>query len=130
MHGHPRWRGARSLCKYKAVRTIILSIVISAATLSAGCTTTLRPSPIHPEATPTAPLPKPTPGIAQTLPGERATSEGQARSSRKRVEGKEDPVTLIAVDHSSCTVTAEKFKDTRIGDTVSCDWSGGVVRRP
>ena len=71
-----------------------------------------------------------TPGIAQTLPGERATSEGQARSSRKRVEGKEDPVTLIAVDHSSCTVTAEKFKDTKIGDTVACDWSPGVVRRP
>ena len=98
--------------------------------LATACTTTLRPAPLHPEASPAAPLPKPTPGIAQTLPGERATSEGQARSSRKRVEGKEDPVILIAVDHSSCTVTAEKFKDTRIGDTVACDWSPGVVRRP
>ena len=112
------------------MRLIHLSTMILAATLSAACTTTLRPTPIRPDASPSAPLPKPTPGIAQTLPGERATSEGQAHSSRKRVEGKEDPVTLIAVDHSSCTVTAEKFKDTKIGDTVSCDWSPGVVRRP
>jgi hypothetical protein len=98
--------------------------------LTTGCTTTLHSLPLHPEASPAAPLPKPTPGITQTLPGERATSEGQAHSSRKRVEGKEEPVTLIAVDHSSCTVTTEKFKDTKIGDTVSCDWSAGVVRRP
>jgi hypothetical protein len=84
---------------------------------------------VHPDASPTAPLPKPTPGIAQTLPGERATSAGQAHSSRKRVDGKEEPATLIAVDHSSCTVAAQKFKDTKIGDTVSCDWSAGD-RRP
>jgi len=95
----------------------------------AGCTTSLRSVPVHPSAAPTAPLPKPTPGIAQTLPGERATSAGQAHSSRKKVDGKEDPATLIAVDHSTCTVTADKFKDTRIGDTVSCDWSP-VERRP
>lgn len=112
------------------MRAIHLSIATTVLALTAACTTTLRPAPLHPEASPAAPLPKPTPGIAQTLPGERATSEGQAHSSRKRVEGKEDPVTLIAVDHSSCVVTAEKFRDTRVGDTVSCDWSAGVVRRP
>lgn len=111
----------------RAVRISAMPICITIAT---ACTTTLRPAPIHPDSSPAAPLPKPTPGIAQTLPGERATSEGQARSSRKRVEGKEDPVTLIAVDHSSCTVSPDKFKDTRIGDTVACDWSQGVVRRP
>lgn len=112
------------------MRAVRISAVVGIVAVAASCTTTLRPAPLHPDSSPAAPLPKPTPGIAQTLPGERATSEGQARSTRKRVEGKEDPVTLIAVDHSSCTVTAEKFKDTKIGDTVACDWSAGVVRRP
>jgi hypothetical protein len=112
------------------MRAIRLTSFAAVLALATACTTTLHPMPLHPDASPAAPLPKPTPGIAQTLPGERATSEGQAHSSRKRVEGKEEPVTLIAVDHSSCTVTTDKFKDTKIGDTVSCDWSAGVVRRP
>ena len=112
------------------MRAISLSTLTAVLALTAACSTTLRPAPLHPEASPAAPLPKPTPGITQTLPGERATTEGQAHSSRKRVEGKEEPVTLIAVDHSSCTVPTDKFKDTKICDTVSCDWSTGMVRRP
>jgi hypothetical protein len=44
---------------------------------------------------------------------------------RKRVKGKEEPATLVAVDKSSCAVTAGKFKDTKVGDTVICDWGAG-----
>ncbi|HMA23673.1 MAG TPA: hypothetical protein VKP00_06755 [Gemmatimonadaceae bacterium] len=45
--------------------------------------------------------------------------------SRKRVAGKQEPATLIADDRSRCTVTAERFRDTKVGDNVICDWRAG-----
>jgi hypothetical protein len=95
----------------------------------AGCTSSVKSIAGRPDALPGAPLPKPTRGVTESLPGEQATREGQSRASRKRVDGKDDPATLIAFDHSTCTVTTQKFKDTKVGDTVSCDWSPGD-RRP
>lgn len=47
----------------------------------------------------------------------------------KRVTGKEEPATLIAVDRSECTVTADRFRKTSVGDKVLCDWRVGD-RRP
>lgn len=45
--------------------------------------------------------------------------------SLKRVTGKEEPATLIAADRSQCTVTAERFRNTKIGDKALCDWRVG-----
>jgi hypothetical protein len=43
----------------------------------------------------------------------------------KIVDAKRPPATLIAVDRSVCLVTAERYRNTRIGDAVFCQWSGG-----
>lgn len=66
-------------------------------------------------------------GVMESLPGQRsaATPAAQVSASRKKVNGKEEPATLIAVDKSSCAVTADKFKDTKVGDMVICNWSAG-----
>jgi hypothetical protein len=66
-------------------------------------------------------------GVMESLPGQRqaTTPAAQVTASRKKVNGKEEPATLIAIDKSTCAVTADKFKDTRIGDMVICTWSAG-----
>ena len=68
-----------------------------------------------------------TPGPA-ALPapaGQPATATSNPNMSRKRVAGKQEPATLIADDRSRCTVTAERFRDTKVGDDVICDWRAG-----
>ena len=42
--------------------------------------------------------------------------------SRKRVNGKEDPTTLIALDRTRCTVNGDRFKAIKVGDDVTCGW--------
>ena len=72
-----------------------------------------------------------TPG-GSTLPtpaGQPATAKSTANMTLKRVTGKEEPATLIAVDRSECTVTADRFRKTSVGDKVLCDWRVGD-RRP
>ena len=49
--------------------------------------------------------------------------------SRKRVNGKEEPSTLIALDRTRCTVTDDRFKAIKIGDDVTCTW-GASDRAP
>jgi hypothetical protein len=68
-----------------------------------------------------------TPGAA-ALPapaGQPATATSSPNMSRKRVAAREEPATLIADDRSRCTVTAERFRDTKVGDNVICDWRAG-----
>lgn len=43
--------------------------------------------------------------------------------SRKKVNGKEEPATLIALDRTRCTVTEARFRDIKVGDDVICTWS-------
>ena len=63
------------------------------------------------------PLPAPT---ASGVPAATATVAG---ASRKRVDGKESPATLVAVDRSRCTVPADRFRDIQVGDDVVCAWT-------
>ena len=65
---------------------------------------------------------------AGTLPSvgsQSPTGRTTATASRKRVAEKEEPATLIANDRTRCTVTANRFKDTHIGDDAICDWRTG-----
>lgn len=61
------------------------------------------------------------PSVGTQTPSGRTT----AVASRKRVAEKEEPATLIANDKTRCTVTADRFKDTHVGDDVICDWRAG-----
>ena len=49
--------------------------------------------------------------------------------SRKRVNGKEEPSTLVALDRTRCTVTDARFRAIKIGDDVTCTW-GASDRAP
>lgn len=60
-----------------------------------------------------------------TPAGQPTTATSNPNMSRKRVARKEEPATLIADDRSRCTVTAERFRDTKVGDNVICDWRAG-----
>jgi len=61
------------------------------------------------------------PSVGTQAPTGRTT----ATASRKRVAEKEEPATLIASDKTRCTVTPNRFKDTRVGDDAICDWRTG-----
>lgn len=67
----------------------------------------------------------PAPAALPVPAGQPATATSNPNMSRKRVAGKEEPATLIADDRSRCTVTAERFRDTKVGDNVICDWRAG-----
>lgn len=41
----------------------------------------------------------------------------------KKVSGKEDPNVLIAADRSRCTVSADKYREVAIGESVLCAWA-------
>jgi hypothetical protein len=60
------------------------------------------------------------------VPGQRASGSTEANVSRKRVDAKEEPSTLVAADRTRCTVTDERFRDTKVGDTAMCDWRAGT----
>ncbi len=42
--------------------------------------------------------------------------------SKKMVAVKNPPVSLIAADNTHCDTDEKKFKDTKVGDVVSCVW--------
>jgi hypothetical protein len=51
--------------------------------------------------------------------------------TRKIVQGKEEPATLVAADGSRCTTTPSRFREIAIGEHAWCVWrepSGGVNR--
>lgn len=60
-----------------------------------------------------------------TPAGQPVTAKSTANMARKRITGKEEPATLIAADHSQCTVTSERFRNTKVGDKALCDWRVG-----
>jgi hypothetical protein len=45
----------------------------------------------------------------------------------KPVSSKEAPASLIAADESRCLVSEKKFRDTEIGTSTWCFWSGDVA---
>jgi hypothetical protein len=55
------------------------------------------------------------------LPQGMAAPRGDWAS--RKVNGKEEPNRLIAADRSSCTVSADKFREVSIGESVFCAWS-------
>ena len=79
----------------------------------------------------TGPMGVPSPGELQpagSLPSVGAqspTGRTTATASRKRVAEKEEPATLVATDKTRCAVTADRFKDTHVGDDAICDWRTG-----
>lgn len=42
--------------------------------------------------------------------------------AKKTVASKNPPVTLVAADATHCDTDEKKFKDTKVGDVVSCVW--------
>jgi hypothetical protein len=60
-----------------------------------------------------------------TPAGQPATASSTPNMSLKRVTGKAEPATLVAVDRTTCTVTPQRFRDTKIGDKALCDWRAG-----
>ena len=69
------------------------------------------------------------PGAALPTGGGGSTPSVSSGVSRKRVNGKEEPATLIALDRTRCTVTDTRFRDIKIGDDVICSW-GASDRSP
>lgn len=59
------------------------------------------------------------------VPGQRAAGSTEANVSRKRVDSKEEPATLVAADRTRCAVTEQRFRDTKVGDNATCDWRTG-----
>jgi hypothetical protein len=43
----------------------------------------------------------------------------------KRVVTKTPPSTLVAEDGTVCRVSTDRYKDTKVGRSVSCDWQLG-----
>jgi hypothetical protein len=41
----------------------------------------------------------------------------------KKVSGKEDPNVLIAADRTRCTVSADKYREVALGESVLCAWA-------
>jgi hypothetical protein len=102
---------------------IIGFALVTAVTLSA-CTQLGRRTGTGPRGLP-APSEVQSPGSLPSVGTQSPTGRTTAVASRKRVAEKEEPATLIASDRTRCTVTANRFKDTQIGDDVVCDWRTG-----
>src|SRR5580765_1380719 len=106
----------------RAIRLPLFALMTAAAL--AACSQVGRP-------TGTGPLGLPSPSELQpvgSLPSVGAqspTERSAATASRKRVAEKEEPATLIASDKTRCAVTANRFKDTHVGDDAICDWRTG-----
>ena len=65
----------------------------------------------------------PNPATPPPRPGMTANSgSGVPEISQKPVDGKSAPATLIAKDGTRCTVSESKFRETSIGEKVSCAW--------
>ena len=100
-----------------------LCAIVTAVTLSA-CTQLGRRTGTGPQGLPSPSEVQP-PGSLPSVGSQSPTGRTPAVASRKRVAEKEEPATLIANDRTRCTVTADRFKDTHIGDDAICDWRSG-----
>jgi len=97
--------------------------LVTVVTLS-GCTQPGRRSGTGPQGLPAPSELQPAgslPPVGNQSPASRTT----VSATRKRVAEKEEPATLIANDKTRCTVTADRFKDTHVGDDAICDWRAG-----
>lgn len=94
-------------------------IVIAATTSLACARTSTGTGPSGPASDPRAGVP------GSVVPGQRASATSKPNASRKRVDAKEEPATLVAFDRTRCTVTEQRFRDTNVGDSVMCDWRTG-----
>jgi hypothetical protein len=72
------------------------------------------------------------PGIGQVptesgAGGQRVSPDGGARPSvtRKRVSAKREISTLVADDATICIVGEQRYRETRVGDSVWCAWVSG-----
>ena len=102
----------------------LLSVaVVTAVTLSA-CSQPGQRSGTGPRGLPSPSELQPA-GSLPSVGTQSPTARTTATASRKRVAEKEEPATLIANDKTRCTVTANRFKDTHIGDDAICDWRTG-----
>jgi hypothetical protein len=57
-------------------------------------------------------------GAART----KGTRQPQRGFMPKRVMGKQEPNILLASDGTSCTVTAERYRDVQLGKYELCAW--------
>lgn len=105
------------------VAGLLSAAVVTAVTLSA-CTQLGRRTGTGPRGLP-SPSEVQSPGSLPSIGAQSPTGRTVAMASRKRVAEKEEPATLIANDRTRCTVTADRFKDTHIGDDAICDWRTG-----
>ena len=72
---------------------------------------------------------RPPPGTTDRPPGPPGTPGGDAAGSpetrtvmRNRVASKQEPYTLLAEDRTTCQVSADRFRDVKVGDTEVCLW--------
>jgi hypothetical protein len=106
----------------RAIRLPLYAIVTVAA-LSA-CNQLRRQNGTGPRGLP-SPSEVQSPGSLPSVGTQTPSGRTTAVASRKRVAEKEEPATLIANDKTRCTVTANRFRDTHIGDDAICDWRSG-----
>jgi len=97
----------------------LAATVLMMATTSLACTTSRN---TRPGANPMDPTRA---AIDGKVAGQRAGGSTEANVSRKRVDSKEEPATLVAADRTRCTVTEQRFRDTKVGDNAMCDWRTG-----
>jgi hypothetical protein len=100
-----------------------LYALVTVAALSA-CTQPGRQTGTGPRGLP-SPSEVQAPGSLPPVGAQAPTGRSTALASRKHVAEKEEPATLIANDKTRCTVTADRFKDTHVGDDAICDWRTG-----
>jgi hypothetical protein len=93
--------------------------------MSIGCTTSNgHPAGAHPAGA--RPFDPAQAAVSGRVSGQRPGSSTEANASRKTVDAKQDPATLVASDRSECVVTAERYRDVKVGDKVICDWRAGT----
>ena len=108
-----------------AMRVIgLLSCVIVTAVTFSACSRSGRPTGTGPMGLPSPSELQPA-GSLPSIGTQSPTGRAAATASRKKVADKEEPATLIASDRTRCTVTADRFKNTRVGDDAICDWRTG-----
>jgi len=106
----------------RAIRLPLYAIATFAALSS--CTQLGRQTGTGPRGLP-SPSEVQAPGSLPSIGTQAPSGRTTAAASRKRVAEKEEPATLIANDKTRCTVTANRFRDTHIGDDAICDWRTG-----
>ena len=110
--------------------TSLRMVLLAGSLVLAGCTTAREGPPVGrplPEPEPVGPgRPGGTGGTGMPLPGTPATNETPRRVvGTKRVREKRGISELVATDWSTCEVSEQKFRDTEIGESVTCTWIGG-----